>query len=160
MKTNNAKLKITKRYLPHWELDGSIYFVTFNTWQKLELTNEAKDIVLKSCLFFNEKRYKSYILAIMTDHVHWLVQPLLKSENEYWSLSSIMHSIKSYSSKEISKVTKHIGTIWQDERYDKIVRNEEEFVNTWEYIRQNPVKANLSLTPEDYPFLWQINTNL
>jgi REP element-mobilizing transposase RayT len=91
----------------------------------------------------------------MPDHVHWLMQPLSKSEDEYWSLSSILHSIKSYSAKQIPKVMKHIGTVWQDERYDRIIRNDEEFLNTWEYIRQNPVKASLAKTPEDYPFLWQ-----
>ena len=25
---------------------------------------------------------------------------------------------------------KHIGTVWQDERYDRIMRNHEEFINT------------------------------
>jgi hypothetical protein len=25
------ELKITQRMLPHWEYDGSIYFITFNT---------------------------------------------------------------------------------------------------------------------------------
>jgi hypothetical protein len=28
-------------------------------------------------------------------------------------------------------------------------------VNTWNYIRENPVKANLVETPEDYSFLWE-----
>lgn len=50
---------------------------------------------------------------------------------------------------------KHIGTVWQTEQYDRIIRNVEEFRNTWEYIRQNPVKAGLSDTPESYPFFWQ-----
>lgn len=52
---------------------------------------------------------------------------------------------------------KHIGTVWQDERYDHIIRNEEEFLEKWEYIRQNSVKANLSSTPEQYSFFWQIS---
>lgn len=91
----------------------------------------------------------------MTDHVHLLIQPLIKSENEYWSLSTIMKSIKGFSAKQIPQVMQHIGIVWQDERYDRIVRNEEEFQAFWQYIRQNPVEAGLSLTPEDYPFFWQ-----
>jgi REP element-mobilizing transposase RayT len=91
----------------------------------------------------------------MPDHVHWLMQPLPKSDNKYWSLSSILHSIKSYSSKQIPQVMKHIGIVWQVERYDRIVRNHQEFINFWEYIRQNPVKAGLTERPEDYPFLWE-----
>jgi REP element-mobilizing transposase RayT len=150
-----ARLKIYHRMLPHWELDGASYFITFNTWEKLELNPEAREIVLNSCLFFNNQSYKIFVFVVMIDHVHLLVQPLLKSENEYWSLSSIMSSIKGYSAKQIPKVMKHIGTVWQDERYDRIVRNEEEFQAYWQYIRQNPVEAGLSSTPEDYPFLWQ-----
>ncbi|KYC40251.1 transposase [Scytonema hofmannii PCC 7110] len=149
------KLKITQRTLPHWELDEAVYFITFNTWEKLELTPEARQVVLNACLFFNNKRYKIFVLAIMSDHVHMLIQPWLKSENEFWSLGSIMHSIKSYSAKQIPKVMKHIGTVWQEERYDRIMRNEQEFQGCWEYIRQNPVKAGLSDTPEEYPFFWQ-----
>ncbi len=93
----------------------------------------------------------------MPDHVHMLIQPSLKSENEFWSLSSIMHSLKSYSAKQVPKVMKHIGTVWQSERYDRISRNDREFRDTWEYIRQNPVQAGLSATPEEYPFFWQVS---
>lgn len=49
----------------------------------------------------------------------------------------------------------HIDTVWQPESYDHIVRNQQEFENIWKYIRQNPVKAELSDTPESYPFFWQ-----
>jgi putative transposase len=48
----------------------------------------------------------------------------------------------------------HIGKVWQDGRYDEMMRNEQEFINKWEYILQNPVKARLSNTPDEYPFLW------
>lgn len=51
----------------------------------------------------------------------------------------------------------HSGIVWHEERYDRIMRNEEEFLNTWQYIRENPVKANLATTPEKYPFFWQEN---
>lgn len=148
-------LKTFYRRLPHWELDGATYFITFNTWEKLELSPEAREIVFNSCLFFNNQRYKIFVFVVMTDHVHLLMQPLIKSENEYWSLSTIMNSIKGFSAKQIPKVMQHIGVVWQDERYDRIVRNEEELQAFWQYIRQNPVEAGLSLTPEDYPFFWQ-----
>ncbi|MGD1714797.1 hypothetical protein ACP6PK_15635 [Dapis sp. BLCC M172] len=48
-----------------------------------------------------------------------------------------------------------IVQVWQSERYDRIVRNDLELTNMWEYIRQNPVKAGLSDSPEGYPFFWQ-----
>ena len=156
LKLRDAQLKVTYRNLPHWELEGAVYFITFNTWEKLELTPAARQVVLNACKFFDRQRYQIFCLVVMPDHVHMLMQPLEKSDNKFWSLSSILHSMKSYSSKQIPKVMKHIGTVWQDERHDHIVRDEREFQVFWEYIRQNPVKAGLSLTPEEYPFFGQM----
>lgn len=165
---SHPKLKVTKRKLPHWQLDGSVYHVTFATKERLELSEPARQVVLDACLFFHLKRYEIFVMVIMPDHVHLLIQPWQKSSNngndrqnacptEYWSLSSITHSIKSYTAKQIPKVMKHIGIIWEAESFDRIIRNEQEFEQTWEYIRQNPVKAKLSQTPESYPFFWQSN---
>ena len=156
LKLRDAQLKVTYRNLPHWELEGAVYFITFNTWEKRELTPAARQVVLNACKFFDRQRYQIFCLVVMPDHVHMLMQPLEKSDNKFWSLSSILHSMKSYSSKQIPKVMKHIGTVWQDERHDHIVRDEREFQVFWEYIRQNPVKAGLSVTPEEYPFFWQM----
>ena len=156
LKIRDAQLKVSYRNLPHWELEGSVYFITFNTWEKLELTPAARQVVLNACKFFDGQRYQIFCLVVMPDHVHMLIQPLAKFDNKVWSLSSILHSIKSYSSKQIPKVMKHIGTVWQDERHDHIVRDEGEFQVFWEYIRQNPVKAGLSITPEEYPFFGQM----
>ncbi|WP_210407510.1 hypothetical protein [Hydrocoleum sp. CS-953] len=91
----NPKLKITKRDLPHWEFDGAVYFITFKTWQRLELTPAARQIVLDACLFFHRKRYNVFVLVVMPDHVHLLIHPLAKEESQesqekYWSISSIV----------------------------------------------------------------------
>ena len=145
-----------KKQLSQLEIKGGIYFITFNTYERLELNHEAQKIVLDACLYFHEKRYYLYIFVIMSDHVHLLIKPYAKSTDEYWSIGSILHSIKSYSSKQIPKVMKHIGKVWQDGRYDILIKNRQQFLNTWEYIRQNPVKEKYVDTPEKYPFLWEV----
>jgi putative transposase len=149
-------IKITRQRLPHWEKDGATYFITICTWDKLELNPPARKIVLDAFLYFHQNRYELYILVVMPDHLHCLIKPYLKEEKEYWSLPKIMHSLKSYTAKKIPSVMNHIGTIWQPERYDRIVRNKEEFNKFWEYIYNNPVKANLVTEANDYPFLWYI----
>ena len=40
-----------------------------------------------------------------------------QSSSDYWSIGSILHSIKSYSAKQIPTVMNHIGKVWQDGRY-------------------------------------------
>jgi REP element-mobilizing transposase RayT len=131
------------------------YFVTFVTWDRLELTPEARQVVLDACLFFNGKRYQIFAVVVMPDHVHILIEPYAKNEREDWSIGKILHSIKGYSSKQIPKVMTHIGKLWQDGRHEDIIKNQEHFTRTWEYIKQNPVKAELSVTGEDYPFFWE-----
>ena len=155
-----------------------IYFIKFVTWERLELNLAAKQIVLDSCLFFNDQRYQIYSAVIMTDHVHLLIQPFIKdngnnndvgsasillassnenpNQSQYWTIGSILHSIKSYSAKQIPQVMNHIGKVWQDGKYDRRIRNNNEFNNAWEYIKQNPVKANLVNNAEDYSFLWEM----
>ncbi len=47
------------------------------------------------------------------------------------------------------------GTLWQDERYDRIIRDEAELLQKWQYLRQNPVERGLASNPEDYPWLYE-----
>lgn len=60
------------------EIPGATYFMTFVTWERLELMPPARKIVLDSCLFFHQKRYQIYSLVVMPDHVHLLLLPLPK----------------------------------------------------------------------------------
>lgn len=144
-----------KKQLRKLEVPNGTYFITFVTWERLELTPEARKVVLDSTLYFHTERYQLFAAVIMPDHVHLLLQPFRLSESEYWSIGSLLHSIKGFSSKQIPKVMKHIGKVWQDGRHDELIKNQEHFINSWEYIRQNPVKAYLSATPQEYPFLWE-----
>jgi len=41
---------------------------------------------------------------------------------------------------------------WQDESYDRLVRDGEEFRRIARYIEMNPVKAGLAADPEDFPW--------
>jgi putative transposase len=87
--------------------------------------------------------------------VHLLSQPLSKGEEGVFNLAEIIHSVKSFSAQQISQHRGVRGKIWQDERYDRIVRDEAEFLEKWQYIRNNPVKEELSIYPEDYPWLYE-----
>lgn len=144
-----------KKPLPRLEKPQSSYFVTFVTWERLELSPAARQVVLNACEFFHNQRYYLFSGVVMPDHVHLLIQPFIKVEHEFWSIGSILHSIKGYSAKQIPNVMLHIGKVWQDGRYEQMIKDKKEFQNKWEYIRQNPVKDGLSQTPEEYPFLWE-----
>lgn len=70
------------------------------------------------------------------------------------ALSKIMHSIKSYSAHQINKISRRRGKVWQDENYDRVIRDENEFLEKINYIANNPMKANLAKGYNDYNWLY------
>jgi putative transposase len=57
------------------------------------------------------------------------------------------------SAREINRARGFKGTLWQDERFDRIVRDYNDYLEKWNYIRNNPVKSGLCQDLEEYPSL-------
>jgi len=140
---------VRRRNLPHWEIDGSTYFITFRT-RDLELTPEIRRLVLEACRHFEGVRYRLWSAVVMPDHVHLLLTPRRDKKGQWYALSRILHSLKSFSAKQINELLKRRGAVWQDESYDRIMRDEAECLEKWEYIRNNPVKRGLCSRPEEW----------
>jgi putative transposase len=147
------RLTTSRRDLPHWQRGGSTYFITFRT-ATTTLTDSERQIVMESCQFIHTRRAWVSIAVVMPDHVYLLLKPMRLSSGEWLSLSSILHSVKSFTAHRIQKQRGHHGPLWQDESYDRIVRDAEEFDEKREYIRLNPVRAGLVDDSRDYRFLW------
>jgi REP element-mobilizing transposase RayT len=135
----------------------SIYFVTFCTWERLELNLAARQVVMEACQYFHGERYAIFAGVVMPDHVHLLIQPWLKGAGKFWTIGSILHSIKGFSSKQIPSVMPHIGKVWQDGRHERLVVGDRQFQTAVNYIYQNPVIANLVQHSEPYPYCWSIS---
>jgi putative transposase len=84
-----------------------------------------------------------------------LVQPLPKPGGGVFNLTEILHSVKSFSSQKINRQRKEPGSLWQAESFDRIVRDEAEFLEKWQYIRNNPIKIDLAQFSEEYPRLYE-----
>ena len=70
----------------------------------------------------------------MPNHVH-----VIFTARESHDLSSITHSWKRFTSREINRKLDLTGkTFWQKESYDHIVRDEEDFRNQINYVKRNP----------------------
>jgi REP element-mobilizing transposase RayT len=100
-------------------------------------------------------RYWLTAAVVMPDHVHLLLTPIDQESNREFPLSKILQGMKGYSAREINKLRQSKGSLWLDENYDRIVRDHDEYLEKWNYLRNNPVKDGISQVPEDYPFLWE-----
>ena len=146
--------KIYKRNLPHWEQPGSVYFITFRTAKGISLPDTAKDIVFDTIMFLNNKKYNLYTCVVMADHNHLILQPLEKTKDAFYSIAEIMHSIKSYSANKINSLLKRTGSVWLDENFDRIVRNEKELQEKMNYVVNNPIKSQIVDEYKDCKWLY------
>jgi putative transposase len=148
------ELLITRRNLPHWQIGGSTYFVTFRT-KGLELSSPARRIVIEACRHLDAQRYTLGAAVVMPDHVHLLLQPNEIEPGQWWPLATILNSIKGFTARQINGLLGRRGPVWLDERFDRIVRDEAELIEKWNYIRMNPVKKGLCERPEDWDALYE-----
>ena len=100
----------------------------------------------KSLLYFQEQRHFTFCFVVMPNHVHVVMQPM----NGY-ALEDCLQRIKQYVSLQVNDSLKRIGALWEEESYDRIVRDEEHLWNVVQYIGRNPKKAGL---PVDQWIRW------
>ena len=153
------ELSISRRTLPHWQLSGSTYFITFRLNSGF-ISKDERRMVLDAIKHFHRIRYWVTAAVVMPDHVHLLLKPVIIEPEVDFSLSKILQGIKGFSAREINKYRGTKGALWQDESFDRIVRDNDAYLEKWDYIRNNPVKAELCNAPEDYPFLWEPGESL
>ena len=144
----NDELTITKRNLPHWFINNSVYFITFRT-KKITLSEEERCSVLRHIVEGNNKYYTLFVAVVMPDHCHLIVKP-----DKNYSLSRILKGIKGVTARNINKIRCKKGSLWLDESFDRIIRNEEELKEKMEYILFNPVKKGLIEDPLLYKGLY------
>ncbi|HWL92390.1 MAG TPA: hypothetical protein VNT79_02560 [Phycisphaerae bacterium] len=157
MKQRITREHITRRNLPHLQKPASTYFVTFRVLHG-QLSAQERDIALAACRFWHGKKMTLHNAVIMPDHVHLLLTPHEIEPNHWVNLGELLHSIKRHSSYEINKLRNIQGPLWQDETFDRLLRDEREFIEKWEYTEANPVTAGIAKREEKYPWFWRSDT--
>ncbi len=147
----SSELHRHHRRLPHWQSGGSSYFVTFRSAIG-ELPSEALEIVKHHILFDHKRKYELIFGVVMPDHVHILFRPICKDNGNWYSLQEILKGIKGVSARNINKLLLRTGSVWQDEYFDRLIRDEKELHEKWKYIWENPLKKGLSNSFDDYLF--------
>lgn len=74
---------------------------------------------------------------IMPNHIHFIIFIYEDSNGRTQFAPTISRIIKQFK----GSITKQIGfSIWQKSFYDRIIRNEKEYQEVWNYIHNNPLK--------------------
>ena len=187
-----------RRFLPHYQIKESIYFITFciagalpakivaeqpavrvqtlraaqqikNRARQREVVASAKheyekalevqldkpgpdhcclaDTALAAIVHSAILEIKGELFAscVMPSHVHLVVQTSL-------NLFEIIGSLKKFTARKCNILLKRKGRFWQPESFDRIIRDEEHLCNVVAYIRNNPVKAGLVSSWDQWPW--------
>jgi putative transposase len=112
---------------------------------------EIAQILADTFQFWDGQGYNLLAFTIMSNHFHLLFDTSDFSVHP----TTMMSSIKRFSAKNANIILNRTGTtFWQEESFDRKVRNDNELLRIINYILQNPVKANLVKRWQDYPFTW------
>ena len=168
------------KHLPHFDAPGAQQFITYrladampaarrSEWEALlhledKLEKQRKieayidrgygdcslreprlaEIVQENWWHHDGVKYRLLAWCIMPNHVHALI--------EVWQtpLGEILQSWKGYTSKQANRLLGRTGTFWEEDYFDHYIRDEKHFWGVVHYIENNPVKARLVRTPEEW----------
>ncbi len=135
----------------HW-LDTATFVRHFND-------PKLAKIAVESLFHFAGERYDLLAFAVMPSHIHIVFRPL-----ESWIESlgvaaekrgpreRIMHSFKTFTAQNCNRLLGVQGRFWQEESYDRCVRDDAELERIIEYVERNPVVAGLVAEVVDWEF--------
>jgi putative DNA methylase len=172
----------SRGYLPHFDLPGLVQFISYrlhdampaslrHEWAALlEIDDELKrrtkmeaylDLGLGNCelrdaraataveenwLRFDGNDYRLLAWVVMPNHIHLLV--------EIWQTpqAQLVKDWKGFSARRINRLLARRGKLWQDDYWDRYIRDEAHYRKVVHYIESNPVKAGLVKSPQQWPF--------
>ena len=100
----------------------------------------AARIIEEALLFFHGSHYDLGCFVVMPNHVHGIIRPLEPSARP---LEKILQSRKRTTAARINAASSRQGKLWQEESFDRIIRDEEHLYRCIQYIGNNPCKAHL-----------------
>ncbi|VGO21372.1 transposase [Pontiella sulfatireligans] len=107
---------------------------------------EAREVLSGALEHFHGDRWWVGDYVIMPNHVHGLFQPLATrngAEHRYTELEDVLGAVKGFVSTRLTKLGFKTGKLWQQENYDRLVRDRKELGVWRKYIQCNPEKAGL-----------------
>lgn len=114
---------------------------------KCHLRNPRIAALVQENLWHHDgEKYRLLAWVIMPNHFHILI--------DIWQvpMGEILKSWKSYTAKEANKILGRSGAFWEEDYFDRYVRDDDHYRRVVRYIENNPNKAKLIKSSSDW--LW------
>ena len=164
----NKPITIYRRHLSHWRQEGATYATTFHTldalpqhclrelkqlradWEQRHPEQRSDEAWLSYAQQFSrranawldeghDERYHCAAYAIMPNHCHLIIRPFAGQD-----LETLLKGIKGAAARGVNKQLGQSGdSLWQQESYDRIIRDSKHLRHALDYLLDNPGKAGL-----------------
>ncbi|HXH61996.1 MAG TPA: hypothetical protein VNI20_11640 [Fimbriimonadaceae bacterium] len=148
--------QIWRGRLPHWRADDVTYYVTFR--HKRPLEESERNALFRRLIGADGKRLEYVSLCILPEATEMMFTVCDAPKGGKYELSDVVEKAKSKAGKDIIK---HSGERWPPfytESFDRIIRDESEYEDTFQKILESPVDSGLCEDPSDWPDLYVPNS--
>ena len=132
-----------------------MYYITACTYNRRRILDRPPCTMHSFNLQFGLRapEYRVWIgrYVIMPDHIHLFAG----FRPESISVSAWIKSLKNATSKTLRKGGFH-GPHWQKGFFDHVIRSQESYDQKWLYVRDNPVRAGLVRSADEWPYSGEI----
>ncbi|WP_293367814.1 transposase [Nevskia sp.] len=128
---------------------GRAYFVTTVTAARRPVFVDfrtARAVIAQMRALDASGAIESLAWVLMPDHLHWLLA--LRGDA---TLAQLMHQLKGSTAREVNRLQRSRGTLWQRAYHDHALRDDEDVQAIARYIVANPLRAGLVRRLGDYP---------
>lgn len=106
--------------------------------------------IMRDALLANDgDRHLVHAWVIMPNHLHLLVQFF-----EEGGMGELVEEWKGSTARDINALIGRSGPLWQEDFWDRYIRDQDHYNNVVRYITLNPVRAGLVKSPEKWPWWW------
>ena len=138
-------------------VDWPIYFITTCTLDRRRILASKEVAEILTDEWRNARNHHGWAIGryvIMPEHVHFFC----KAELDAKALPTSMQRWKEWSSKRMARELNLSGRIWQEEFFDHVLRSSESYSQKWDYVKENPVRAGLVKSSDEWPWQGEIES--
>ena len=133
---------------PEWVEASAVFFITINCKPRGKNHLTTGDIparLFESITFLQNRRtWFPAMVLLMPDHLHALISFSWEIDQ---GMNRVIENWKRFTATKL-------GIFWQRDYFDHRIRSEQDHQSTWFYIRENPVRAGLVETYDQWPHVW------
>jgi putative transposase len=131
-----------------WE-QSVIYFVTICVADRKPVLADEKAFIAFKNAAAKLRDWTVLAAILMPDHLHVIAAPTTDRDAKVGNFSA---AIKRWMRQELNASWK-----WQPGSFDRLLRSDESLHDKWLYVEENPVRAGLVKSWQDWPYRYEFN---